>query len=169
MYPPRLRGELRGKSHAFSRRSQQREGMDARIADKNGADERTRTSTDCSTTPSKWRVYQFHHIRKSTQPDRTGTRYYCLGAGFSAGFSGSTAGGAVSDALEGFAGAEFTGAAGVSFAGCGAVTGALSNTLVGTVAAGRPPRYASVRLVTKNNAARTAVTCERKEPEPREP
>src|SRR3954469_10361494 len=28
-----------------------------------GAAGRTRTDTDCSTSPSSWRVYQFHHSR----------------------------------------------------------------------------------------------------------
>ena len=28
----------------------------------NGADGQTRTGTGCPTTPSRWRVYQFHHI-----------------------------------------------------------------------------------------------------------
>ncbi len=28
----------------------------------NGADGRSRTGTGCPTTPSRWRVYQFHHI-----------------------------------------------------------------------------------------------------------
>jgi hypothetical protein len=27
-----------------------------------GAEGRTRTGTACATTPSRWRVYQFHHF-----------------------------------------------------------------------------------------------------------
>lgn len=42
--------------------------LDAANSSINGADGRTRTDTAFATTPSRWRVYQFHHIGKTFMP-----------------------------------------------------------------------------------------------------
>src|SRR5438046_1537060 len=106
-----------------------------------GADGETRTHTGFPTTPSRWRVYQFHHIGNACFELRPARQAGYFGISLFLGFAGAGAG-AVS---AGFAGA--------GAAGCSALCPSMTLPLCGLWLV----TYVSPMLVRKNTAARIPV------------